>query len=273
MNGYAYANNNPVSISDPDGKIVPLLAAIAIRIAAQAIASEIARRAAIEAARRAAAELAKRLAQEAAKKAAQEAAKKAAEEAVKKAAAEAAKKAAAEAAKKQAAKQAAQQAAKKQAAKQAAKKPAPKATPKQTAASKKTPSSKQAAAPKKSPQKSQNPTPKKSQPSQTKDYPTTKSKLSEHLRQTEKYGQGSVRDLPDGRIRYYGKIDPARNPGEMIGRRLVREWNPVNGNARTWHETIDGAGRIRQVRPDVKFTGGRKVHYVFDILGKFTKSW
>ncbi|MFI1649681.1 RHS repeat domain-containing protein [Streptomyces avidinii] len=273
MNGYAYANNNPVSISDPDGKIVPLLAAIALRLAAQAIAREIARRAAIEAARRAAAELAKRLAMEAAKKAAQEAAKKAAEEAVKKAAAEAAKKLAAEAAKKQAAKQAAQQAAKKQAAKQAAKKPAPKAAPKQQAAAKKAPSSKQAAAPKKAPQKSQNPAPKKSQQSQNKDYPSTKSKLSEHLRQTEKYGKDSVRDLPDGRIRYYGKIDPARNPGEMIGRRLVREWNPVTGNSRTWHETLDGAGRVRQVRPDVKFTGGKKVHYVFDILGKFTGKW
>ncbi len=137
MNGYAYASNNPVSISDPDGKIVPLLAAIAIRIAAQAIAREIARRAAIEAARRAAAELAKRLAIEAAKKAAQEAAKKAAEEAAKKAAVEAAKKVAAEAAKKQAAKQAAQQAAKKKAAQEAAKKPAKKSPPKANAAGKK----------------------------------------------------------------------------------------------------------------------------------------
>ncbi|MFD3761065.1 RHS repeat-associated core domain-containing protein [Streptomyces sp. NPDC058622] len=155
MNGYAYANNNPVSISDPDGKIIPLLAAIAIRIAAQAIAREIARRAAIEAVRKAAAELAKKVAQEAAQKAAQEAVKKAAEEAAKKVAAEAAKKVAAEAAKKQAAKQAAQQAAKKQAAKQAAKKPAPKAAPKQAAAAKKSPPAKQAAAPKKAPAKNQ----------------------------------------------------------------------------------------------------------------------
>ncbi|WP_159061911.1 RHS repeat domain-containing protein [Streptomyces sp. WM6368] len=153
MNGYAYANSNPVSISDPDGKIIPILVGIAVRIAAQRIAMEIARRAAIEAAKRAAAELAKRLAAEAAKKAAQEAAKKAVEEAAKKAAAEAAKKAAAEAAKKaaqeaakkQAQKQAAQQAAKKQ----AAKKPPEKAAPKQNAAAKKQPAQKEAAAPKK----------------------------------------------------------------------------------------------------------------------------
>ncbi|MBP2038966.1 RHS repeat domain-containing protein [Streptomyces avidinii] len=143
MNGYAYANNNPVSISDPDGKIIPILVGIAIRIAAQRIAMEIARRAAIEAAKRAAAELAKRLAIEAAKKAAAEAAKKAAEEAAKKAAIEAAKKVALEAAKKQAAKEAAKQAAKKQAAKQVAKKPQAKAAPKQQAAAKKAPKANQ----------------------------------------------------------------------------------------------------------------------------------
>ncbi len=143
MNGYAYANNNPVSISDPDGKIIPILVGIAIRIAAQRIAMEIARRAAIEAAKRAAAELAKRLAIEAAKKAAAEAAKKAAEEAAKKAAIEAAKKVALEAAKKQAAKEAAKQAAKKQVAKQVAKKPQAKAAPKQQAAAKKAPKANQ----------------------------------------------------------------------------------------------------------------------------------
>lgn len=47
----------------------------------------------------------------------------------------------------------------------------------------------------------------------------------------------------------------------MAGRRVVSEWNPATGQKRTWHETLDHNGMIRQVRPDVKFTGGSKVHY------------
>ncbi|MFD5146466.1 RHS repeat-associated core domain-containing protein [Streptomyces sp. NPDC058401] len=153
LNGYAYANNNPVSISDPDGQLIPLLAGMAARMIAQRIAQEIARRIAIEAAKRAAAEAAKRAAIEAAKKAAAEAAKKAAAEAAKKAAAEAAKKAAqeaakkaaAEAAKKEAAKKAAAEAAKKQAAKKAAQQPAKKQAPKANTAAKKNPPAKSTA--------------------------------------------------------------------------------------------------------------------------------
>lgn len=79
--------------------------------------------------------------------------------------------------------------------------------------------------------------------------------------------------MPDGRIRYYDEIDPAKNPGEMAGRRIVREWNPSTGKKRTWHETIDHNGSIRQVRPDVKFTGGKKVHYQFDKDGNYTGKW
>ncbi|MFE4637104.1 RHS repeat-associated core domain-containing protein [Streptomyces sp. NPDC056773] len=160
MNGYTYANNNPVTVSDPDGQILPILAGIAARMIAQRIAQEIARRIAIEVAKRAAAEAAKRAAIEAAKKAAIEAAKKAAAEAAKKAAAEAAKKAAqeaakkaaAEAAKKQAAKKAAAEAAKKQAAKKAAQQPAKKAKPKDSGAGKKSPPQKKAS-PQKPPRK------------------------------------------------------------------------------------------------------------------------
>ncbi|MBS2534268.1 hypothetical protein KGQ20_15970 [Catenulispora sp. NF23] len=42
----------------------------------------------------------------------------------------------------------------------------------------------------------------------------------------------------------------------MVGRRLVREWDPATGAKRTWHETLDGAGRVRQVRPPGRYLHG-----------------
>lgn len=74
-------------------------------------------------------------------------------------------------------------------------------------------------------------------------------KLKENLRQTQKYGQGGVKELENGRIRYYDKIKSASTPGEMAGMRPVREWDPVTGKTRTWMETVDHSGRVRQVRP------------------------
>ncbi|MEK4180764.1 hypothetical protein NSQ61_14705 [Aeribacillus sp. FSL K6-1121] len=102
---------------------------------------------------------------------------------------------------------------------------------------------------------------------------TQYAKLKTHYKQWEKYGKAGIRELPDGRIRYYGKITPASKPGEMAGRRVVREWNPTTGQKRTWHETVDHNGRIRQVRPDTKFTGGVKVHYRFDSNGNYIGKW
>ncbi|WP_280953944.1 RHS repeat domain-containing protein [Methylobacterium terrae] len=95
-------------------------------------------------------------------------------------------------------------------------------------------------------------------------------RLKEHLRQAQKYGKGGVKELENGRIRYYGIIDPAKTPGDMIGRRVVREWNPVTGRTRTWHETIDAAGNVRQVRPE---TGGAKVHFRFDANDNYIGKW
>ncbi|MEV4757046.1 RHS repeat-associated core domain-containing protein [Micromonospora sp. NPDC049559] len=89
------------------------------------------------------------------------------------------------------------------------------------------------------------------------------------LDQAAKYGKAGVRELPDGRVRFYGEISQARTPGEMVGRRLVREWNPDTGATRIWHETLDHAGNVRIVRPDVNVTGGTKVHYVFDRNGNY----
>ncbi|PLR77511.1 hypothetical protein CU633_09940 [Bacillus sp. V3-13] len=98
-------------------------------------------------------------------------------------------------------------------------------------------------------------------------------KLKTHYQQAEKYGKGGIKELSDGRIRYYGNITPATKPGEMAGRRVVREWNPKTGNKRTWQETVDHNGSIRQVRPDTKFTEGKKVHYRFDNKGKYVGAW
>ncbi|SKA03582.1 RHS repeat-associated core domain-containing protein [Chitinophaga eiseniae] len=95
-------------------------------------------------------------------------------------------------------------------------------------------------------------------------------KFSKHLSQLEKYGQAGFKELQNGRFRYYGNVTPASTPGEMIGRRVVREWNPATGGTRTWMETLDGADRIRIVRPE---TGGVKVHFMFDKSGNFIKKW
>ena len=94
-------------------------------------------------------------------------------------------------------------------------------------------------------------------------------KLREHLRQQEKYGQGGMKELPDGRIRYYGELREARTPGQMAGMRPVREWNPETGQKRTWMETIDHNGNVRQVRPQESITNGQKIHYRFDKDGNY----
>lgn len=90
---------------------------------------------------------------------------------------------------------------------------------------------------------------------------------AEHNRLASKYGQDGYRVLPDGRIRYYGEIRSARNPGEMVGRRMVREWDPKTGQYRTWHETVDANGQVRIVRPVV--TDGPKQYYYFDENGDY----
>jgi hypothetical protein len=91
-------------------------------------------------------------------------------------------------------------------------------------------------------------------------------RLKDFYRQAEEYGAGGVRQLESGRFRFYGELDPADVPGEMLGRIKVREWDPLTGNKRTWFETIDSQGTTRIVRPE---TGGPKVHYIFDAEGNY----
>lgn len=93
--------------------------------------------------------------------------------------------------------------------------------------------------------------------------------LSRHLGQLEKYGQGGFTELQNGRFRYYGNIKSATTVDEMQGARAVREWNPATGNSRTWYETLDHAGKIRQVHPKYN----NLPHYKFDANGKYIGKW
>ena len=98
-------------------------------------------------------------------------------------------------------------------------------------------------------------------------------RLKEYYRQAEKYGTGSIKELQDGRFRFYEDLKLAKKQGEMVGARHVREWNPYTDYKRDWYETLDHYGNIRQVRPDPNITGGIKVHYMFDIDGVYTGNW
>ncbi|WP_028235174.1 hypothetical protein [Pseudobutyrivibrio sp. MD2005] len=98
-------------------------------------------------------------------------------------------------------------------------------------------------------------------------------RLKEYYKQAEKYGTGSIKELENGRFRFYEEIKPARTNGEMAGARHVRERDPYSGLKRDWYETIDRNGNIRQVRPDPNITGGVKVHYMFDSEEKYIGKW
>jgi RHS repeat-associated protein len=58
-----------------------------------------------------------------------------------------------------------------------------------------------------------------------------------------------VRELPDGRIRYYDKEALARTPGPTGGRSHVTEWNPSTSQVRVWEETYDHSGAVNRVHP------------------------
>ncbi|MCT2387924.1 hypothetical protein NYP82_15155 [Erwinia pyrifoliae] len=42
-------------------------------------------------------------------------------------------------------------------------------------------------------------------------------KLNDYYTQSEKYGAGGVKELQNGRYRFYDVVKPSRNPGEMKG--------------------------------------------------------
>lgn len=97
--------------------------------------------------------------------------------------------------------------------------------------------------------------------------PLEAAKLKDYYRQAEKYGRAGVTELENGRFRFYGDLTPSRTAGEMVGARLVREWNPKTGQARTWYETLDHSGNIRSVAP--KPITNDKNHHVFNTDGDY----
>ncbi len=71
-----------------------------------------------------------------------------------------------------------------------------------------------------------------------------------------------VRTLPDGRVRYYEAERAARTAGPSRGSSYVTEWNPANGNVRSWNEVYDQLGNVNRVHP--KMSNGQTVdslHY------------
>jgi len=98
-------------------------------------------------------------------------------------------------------------------------------------------------------------------------------RLKEYYTQAEKYGTGSIKELENGRVRFYGKLKLARTKGEMVGARYVREWNPDTGYKRDWYETLDHNGNTRQIRPNTNITDGIKVHYRYDADGNYIGNW
>ena len=87
----------------------------------------------------------------------------------------------------------------------------------------------------------------------------------------EKYGTAGDKALENGRIRYYGPVQPANNAGEFAGRRYVHEFDTMTGGTRGWHETLDRMGNVRQVRPERH--DGVMGHYQFDGNGRYKGSW
>ena len=71
-----------------------------------------------------------------------------------------------------------------------------------------------------------------------------------------------IRNLPDGRIRYYSLEVPASKQGLTRGTSYVTEWNPNNGQVRSWMESYNHYGQVNRVHP--KMINGQTVdsmHY------------
>lgn len=67
-----------------------------------------------------------------------------------------------------------------------------------------------------------------------------------------------IRNLPDGRIRYYEAERLARTFGPSRGSSYVTEWNPSTGSVRSWNEVYDHAGAVNRVHP--KMINGQTVN-------------
>ncbi|WP_165011088.1 hypothetical protein [Neisseria yangbaofengii] len=58
-----------------------------------------------------------------------------------------------------------------------------------------------------------------------------------------------IRNLPDGRIRYYDREVPAKKEGHTRGASFVTEYNPATGNVRQWMESYDSNGNVIRIHP------------------------
>jgi len=57
-----------------------------------------------------------------------------------------------------------------------------------------------------------------------------------------------VIELSNGKIRFYDKFRPARNPGPTSGARFVTEFSPETGELVQWNENYDNLGSVNRVR-------------------------
>lgn len=87
---------------------------------------------------------------------------------------------------------------------------------------------------------------------------------------TKKVASNYSRKLPDGRINTYGKFRPSKTPGRMAGGQKVKQYNPRTNQTRSWYQTVDHRGKVRQVRP---FDGKGYRHYTFNSQGRYTGRW
>ncbi|GAB2023332.1 hypothetical protein RyT2_24080 [Pseudolactococcus yaeyamensis] len=97
--------------------------------------------------------------------------------------------------------------------------------------------------------------------------PQNKELLNEFYRQAEENGKAGIKELDNGKYRFYDDIKPAMNEGEMKGARPVKEWDPDTGNKRSWYETVDHNDTVRSVAP--KPETHELNHHIFDADGNY----
>ncbi len=72
----------------------------------------------------------------------------------------------------------------------------------------------------------------------------------------------NIKELPDGRIRYYQLETPSKNPGPTRGRSHVTEFDPKTNHVRQWEECYDHSGNVNRIH--IKMIDGKSIdssHY------------
>ena len=76
--------------------------------------------------------------------------------------------------------------------------------------------------------------------------------------ETAEGNASKVRNLPDGRTRYYSVEKPASRPSPTRGSSYVTESTPKTGRVRAWQESYDQVGKVNRVHP--KIVNGQQVN-------------